>query len=79
MNNSMEHTISQYIPPIGESLALYKGKEVVERIGEHIIKDVVTSILCGGNVRYYCETGCSASTTIHRGVPDVRFPAPVNR
>lgn len=55
MKNSMEHTISQYIPPIGESLALYKGKEVVERIGEHIIKDVVTSILCGGNVRSLTE------------------------
>lgn len=48
-------TISQFIPPVGESLALYKGKEVLERIGEHIIKDVVTSILCGGNVRSLTE------------------------
>ncbi len=51
----MEQSISQFIPKVGESLALYKGKEVLERIGENIIKDVVISILCGGNVRSLTE------------------------
>jgi hypothetical protein len=51
----MEHTLSQFIPKIGEDLALYKGKEVLERIGENIVKEVVISILCGGNVRSLTE------------------------
>ena len=51
----MEQKISKFIPKIGESLALYKGKEVLERIGESIVKEVVVSILCGGNVRALTE------------------------
>lgn len=51
----MKYTISEFIPEIGESLALYKGKDVLERIGENIVKEVVTSILCGGNVRSLTE------------------------
>lgn len=51
----MEPQISTFIPKIGEDLALYKGKEVLERIGENIIKEVVISILCGGNVRSLTE------------------------
>lgn len=51
----MEPKLSEFIPKIGEDLALYKGKEVLERIGENIIKEVVISILCGGNVRSLTE------------------------
>ncbi len=51
----MEYSISKFIPKIGESLAFYKGKEVLERIGENIVKEVVTSVLCGGNVRSLTE------------------------
>ena len=51
----MELKISTCIPKIGEDLALYKGKEILERIGENIIKEVVISILCGGNVRSLTE------------------------
>lgn len=51
----MEQKISKFIPKIGESLAIYKGKEVLERIGESIVKEVVASILCGGNVRTLTE------------------------
>ncbi len=51
----MKQKISTFIPKIGEDLALYKGKEILERIGENIIKEVVISILCGGNVRSLTE------------------------
>lgn len=51
----MAQKISKFIPKIGEELALYKGKEVLEHIGENIIKEVVVSILCGGNVRSLTE------------------------
>ncbi len=50
-----KYKISEFIPEIGESFALYKGKDVLERIGENIIKEVVISILCGGNVRSLTE------------------------
>lgn len=38
--------ISKNIPRVGESLAKYKGVEVIDRIGEDIIKEVVASVLC---------------------------------
>ncbi len=48
-------TISQNIPRIGESLARYRGVEVIDRIGEDIVVEVVTSVLCGGNIRSLTE------------------------
>lgn len=33
----MEHNISTFIPKIGEDLALYKGKEVLERFSIHVL------------------------------------------
>ena len=47
--------ISKNIPRVGESLAKYKGVEVIDRIGEDIIKEVVASVLCGGNIRSLTE------------------------
>ncbi|MGE3800643.1 MAG: CfrBI family restriction endonuclease [Candidatus Kapaibacterium sp.] len=47
--------ISDQIPSIGLQLASYSGKDLIERVGEKIIRDVVTSILCGGNVRALTE------------------------
>ena len=47
--------VSQYIPSLGLSLAKYSGDQLIERVGEDIIKNVVTSILCGGNVRALTE------------------------
>ena len=47
--------ISDHIPSIGLQLAKYSGRELIERVGESIIRDVVTSILCGGNVRSLTE------------------------
>lgn len=51
----MSNTLSKYIPDLGLNLAKYSGAEVIERIGEDIIREVVTSILCGGNVRSLTE------------------------
>ena len=47
--------ISKNIPRVGEALAKYKGVEVIDRIGEDIIKEVVSSVLCGGNIRSLTE------------------------
>lgn len=47
--------ISKYIPELGINLAKFTGKQFVERIGQDIIKNVVSSILCGGNVRSLTE------------------------
>jgi len=51
----MRKKISSYIPEIGESLAMYQGKEVIDRLGEQVIKEVVTSVLCGSNIRSLTE------------------------
>lgn len=47
--------ISDNIPQVGASLANYSGKQVIDRIGENIIKELVTAILCGDNVRSLTE------------------------
>ncbi len=47
--------ISSNIPRIGENLAKYRGVEVIDRIGEDIVKEVVTSVLCGENIRSLTE------------------------
>lgn len=52
---SEPESISKYIPELGISLAKFTGKQFVERIGDDIIKNVVGSILCGGNVRSLTE------------------------
>lgn len=43
------------IPRTGELLAKYGGVDVIDRIGHDVVKDVVTSVLCGGNVRSLTE------------------------
>ncbi len=51
----MSGDLQSKIPLIGLSLVQYSGQEVVEKLGESIIKDVVISILCGENVRSLTE------------------------
>lgn len=48
--------VSKYIPELGLSLAKYSGEQLIERVGQDIIKNVVGSILCGGNVRTLTES-----------------------
>jgi len=50
-----KETLTQYIPELGLSLAKYSGEQLIDRVGEDIIKNVVSSILCGGNVRALTE------------------------
>lgn len=47
--------MSDNVPRIGETLAKYRGVEVIDRIGEDIVKEVVTSVLCGENIRSLTE------------------------
>jgi len=49
------YSISRNIPRVGESMAKYNGKEVIDKIGEDIICQVVASVLCGGNIRSLTE------------------------
>jgi len=52
----MKNSITSNIPKTGLSLASYSGKKVIERVGGDIIKEVVTSVLCGENVRTLTES-----------------------
>lgn len=47
--------ISSNIPNIGKNLVKYKGIELIDRLGKDVIIEVVSSILCGGNVRAMTE------------------------
>lgn len=47
--------ISECIPSLGLSLASYKGAELIDRIGEETVKEVVINVLCGSNVRSLTE------------------------
>lgn len=55
MKKKQSDSISQYIPELGLSLAKYSGEQLIDRVGQDIIKNVVASILCGGNVRSLTE------------------------
>ncbi len=47
--------VSQYVPEIGKRLARYSANEMIERVGDEAIKEVVASVLCGGNIRSLTE------------------------
>lgn len=51
----MKETLSKYIPDLGLNLAKFSGNELLERVGDEVIRNVVASILCGGNVRTLTE------------------------
>ncbi|NAS29740.1 CfrBI family restriction endonuclease [Flavobacteriaceae bacterium R38] len=51
----MAKKISNNIPELGLSLASYTGKQVITRIGDEIIKDVIISVFSGGNIRSLTE------------------------
>ena len=71
--------LSSQIPEIGRNLTKFSGKELIDRIGEDLILEVVTSILCGGNVRALTEgltqrriliTNASLFLTYLRGIKE---------
>lgn len=52
---SKEKSVSQFVPEIGKRLAKYSAIEMIERVGDEAIKEVVASVLCGGNIRSLTE------------------------
>jgi len=51
----MKESVSKFIPQLGLTLTKYSGAQLIERVGDDIIRNVVSSILCGGNVRSLTE------------------------
>jgi CfrBI restriction endonuclease len=51
----MAAKISDFVPELGVELSNYKGSELIDRIGDSVVKEVVISILCGENVRSLTE------------------------
>jgi hypothetical protein len=51
----MKKTVKDYIPEIGKRLARYSAKDMILRIGQDAINDVVSSVLCGENIRNLTE------------------------
>jgi len=51
----MESRISDLIPKAGLDWAKLRGQQVLAKVGEDTIRQVVGSILCGGNVRALTE------------------------
>lgn len=49
VNNNME--IKDFIPETWKKLTAYKGSELIDKIGENTVKEVVINILCGSNIR----------------------------
>jgi hypothetical protein len=49
-------SIFSQIPLIGKQLSNYSGAELIDRLGADVIRDVVISILSGGNVRALTES-----------------------
>ena len=47
--------VSKYIPKLGKNLAQYSANEMIERVGDEAIKEVVKSVLLGGNIRALTE------------------------
>lgn len=47
--------LSSQIPEVGRRLTKFTGRELIDRVGHDVISDVVTSVLCGGNVRTLTE------------------------
>lgn len=51
----MSKKISDCVPDIGLNLSNYSGTKVIEKIGEDVIKEVVSSVLLGDNIRALTE------------------------
>jgi len=47
--------IKELIPDEGKRLSAYKGYELLDRLGEETVKEVVCNVLCGSNIRSLTE------------------------
>lgn len=50
-----KNTLHSQIPELGRNLTKFSGKELIDKVGSEVINKVVSSILCGGNVRTLTE------------------------
>jgi CfrBI restriction endonuclease len=55
MTKKSDSIISKFIPQLGLDLAKYSGDQLISKVGQDVIKNVVFSILCGGNIRSLTE------------------------
>lgn len=62
-----------HIPEEGLRLTKYSGKDVTERLGEDVVKQVVASILCGKNVRSLTEELTQRRITLSNGAMLISF------
>ncbi|MDX2304262.1 MAG: CfrBI family restriction endonuclease [Microscillaceae bacterium] len=53
--NKKTANVADFIPAAGKQNALYSADEMIERVGQEAIKEVVISVLCGGNIRSLTE------------------------
>jgi hypothetical protein len=51
----MKKNVSEFVPKLGADLSSYGGRQLLARIGEEAIREVVTSVLCGENLRSLTE------------------------
>lgn len=47
--------LSAQIPEVGRRLTKFTGRQLIDRVGQDVINEVVTSILSGENVRTLTE------------------------
>lgn len=50
-----EQKVSDFIPQLGKDLVFVSREEVLDKVGQDVMKRIVTSILSGGNVRSLTE------------------------
>jgi len=53
--SSEKKRISDFIPQLGKDLVFVSKEDVLGKVGQEVMQHIVTSILCGGNVRSLTE------------------------
>lgn len=55
MDRRVLKQITKHIPKLGKDLSAYRGSDLIDRLGEDTIRELVSSILCGDNIRSLTE------------------------
>lgn len=55
MSKNQNPAVSPFLSELGLSLAKYSGKQLIERLGQELIRNTVSEVLCGGNLRDLTE------------------------
>ena len=59
--------LSDSIPTLGLNLAKYSGAQIIDRLGQDVMRETVASILCGYNVRAITENLTRRRLTLSNG------------